>query len=580
MTTIQKTGAAAFSGVLSLLFSLPAWSLGLGEVTVESYLNQPLKARIELLTNESDDLSTVTAQVASADDYELIGASRDAVPVPIRFTVTGSNGEAYLLGSSRLPINDPVVRLIVEVNWANGRMLREYTLFLDPSAVPASPPPPRIDTRSSAQPARPRPQSATPSTAAPPAPDGHGPRPAEYGPVAAGETLWGIASDWSRGTNLSIHQAMIAIQRENPAAFLGNNINLLRRGAILRLPEREEARSISDAAARREVSAQAEAFTQRRAAPDPTSPATPLLSDQRAAVESPLSEPAAQTAAQTAARTEAEPAAETAADPSAVAEPAPLRDQLELVPPSEGEDLENVTGIEAPPDELETPVEPQALREELSRTEEELFNQQQQNAYLEQQITELESRLAAAEEGLVEDADMSSMEQRLRAEREQAAPRDEAEKPWFSGMVIWLIALLVLAAAVVGWLFSRRRGSPPAETVTVRKQESLRDLQGEAEDLLRTLDEEGTEVVSGVPGVPEPEVESEVPKPPTRPVVDANEDAELLDEESADPEIQLDLARAYISMGDKEAARVILEEVLTNGSEQQQADARAMMEKL
>ena len=59
-----------------------------------------------------------------------------------------------------------------------------------------------------------------------------------------------------------------------------------------------------------------------------------------------------------------------------------------------------------------------------------------------------------------------------------------------------------------------------------------------------------------------------------------DEDAHVLDEESADPEIQLDLARAYISMHDKEAARVILEEVIANGSEEQQAEAKKMKDLL
>ncbi len=57
-------------------------------------------------------------------------------------------------------------------------------------------------------------------------------------------------------------------------------------------------------------------------------------------------------------------------------------------------------------------------------------------------------------------------------------------------------------------------------------------------------------------------------------------DAEILDEESSDPEIQLDLARAYISMGDKEAARVILDEVVINGSEEQREEAKKMLELL
>ena len=128
--------AAALLAVASLGFSPAAWSLGLGDARVESYLNQPLQARIDLISQASDDLTSVTAQLASAADYELIGASRDAVSVPIRFTIENIDGDAYILATSNLPIGDPVLRLIVEVNWSSGRMLREYTLFLDPPSVP------------------------------------------------------------------------------------------------------------------------------------------------------------------------------------------------------------------------------------------------------------------------------------------------------------------------------------------------------------------------------------------------------------------------------------------------------------
>ena len=69
----------------------------------------------------------------------------------------------------------------------------------------------------------------------------------EYGPVASGETLWAIARDWSAGTGMSINKVMIAIQRENPQAFLNNNINLLKRGAILRMPAISEVERISSA---------------------------------------------------------------------------------------------------------------------------------------------------------------------------------------------------------------------------------------------------------------------------------------------------------------------------------------------
>jgi pilus assembly protein FimV len=120
MKTKYRISTAAFLAAASLTFSSPAWSLGLGEVTVESYLNQPLQVKIDLITRETDDLAAVTAQLASADDYELIGASRDAIPVPIRFTVEDLEGEPYLLGTSNLPIGNPVVRLIIEVTYAHS----------------------------------------------------------------------------------------------------------------------------------------------------------------------------------------------------------------------------------------------------------------------------------------------------------------------------------------------------------------------------------------------------------------------------------------------------------------------------
>ena len=101
----NRISASALLAAASLAFSPAAWSLGLGEAKVESYLNQPLKARIDLITQASDDLSSVTAQLASAADYELIGVSVEGIPVPMRFTVENIDGDAYLSATSKLPIN-------------------------------------------------------------------------------------------------------------------------------------------------------------------------------------------------------------------------------------------------------------------------------------------------------------------------------------------------------------------------------------------------------------------------------------------------------------------------------------------
>ena len=103
MKYTSRISATALMAAAGLLSSPAALALGLGEVTVESYIGQPLKARIELLTRESDDLASVSARLGSAEDYELIGASLDDIAVPVRFSVEDVDGDAYLQASSRLP---------------------------------------------------------------------------------------------------------------------------------------------------------------------------------------------------------------------------------------------------------------------------------------------------------------------------------------------------------------------------------------------------------------------------------------------------------------------------------------------
>ena len=595
--------ASALLAVASLAFSPAAWSLGLGDARVESYLNQPLRARIDLITQPSDDLASVRAQLASAADYELIGASTESVSVPIRFTIEDIDGDAYILATSNLPLSDPVVRLIVEVNWSSGRMLREYTLFLDPPTVAEPAPAPRIDLRQSqaAPLAAPSP-APSPTPLAPEVPSATStaadaaPRPApsvpaggaEYGPVQSGQTLWGIASNWSRGYGLDVNTVMIAIQRENPDAFLNDNINLLKRGAILRMPDVADVQSIPTAAAYREVAAQGEAFSGRAAASTVVSPDTPLLSGESAATElsdeAPSSTEAPPAAAEPSADEEAAPAVE-AADPGeeAVAA-APQQDLLELVPPAEDSELDSASG--SAQGEEGASANLATLREELARKEEELITQQQQNAYLEERLRELESQLESADEGRVADAELANMEERLREQRQVVA--SEPDTPWYSRMIVWLVGLGVLAAAFVGWLVSRRgRGVEAAGGA----HSPLQDIKHEAEDVLRVLGEdregaaaaEQAAATAGAAETPAGEAGAagEVAEQPAADRFAAHdEDAELLDEESSDPEIQLDLARAYISMGDKEAARVILEEVVNNGSDEQQAEARKMLDVL
>ena len=588
MTTINRISAASLLAAASLTFSPAAWSLGLGDVTVESFLNQPLQVKIDLVTRESDDLGSITAKLASADDYELIGADREAVPVPIRFLIEDIDGDAYILGTSKLPIGSPVVRLIVEVNYSSGRLLREYTVFLDPPTISDQAPIPRVDKRKAPPPvveAAPEP-AASPAPASEQAPATQAassssasrePLEGEYGPVGNGETLWEIALDWSRGTGLDPNKVMIAVQRENPNAFLRGNINLLKRGAILRMPRVDDVRAISMATAISEVTEQVNEFQGRRSASLAASPLTPLLAEETAPLETPA-EPEVPDTTETDAVATTDPDVEPDVE-LAVEEPV-VQDQLELVPPSEASELDSAYGFEESEDgSADASVAVSTLRQDLARTEEDLITQQQENEYMVERIKELEAQLLVAEEDKVKDADLANMEQRLREERlaeAAAAPDKSDDTSWYSGFTGWLLGLLVLVVAGVGWLMKRRGAGAEFDLGT--EEDQLREIKDEAEEVLRVLEDSDDDEAEGDSdeSLEEPAKEDQ----PAKQFGATGDDAEVLDEESSDPEIQLDLARAYISMGDKEAARVILDEVERNGSEEQREEAKKMLDLL
>ncbi len=610
---------------LLMLFSPAVFALGLGNIKVESYLNEPLIARIDLLVRPGEDISAVTARLASAEDYALIGASRDAISVPLRFSVDTQTEQAFVRVTSSLPISEPVVRLIIELNWASGRLLREYTLFLDPPTVASVPaPPPVIDQR------RLPPPTAEPEPVAVPQPEAEAEnevaeavleesnsaadepeqplaepvsqtngqvssdsesKEGVYGPVQSGDTLWRIATNWSDNSGASVNQVMLAIQRNNPQAFINNNINLLKRGAILRMPSPAEISAISVAAAREEVLQQEQMLTgARTSGPGPKE----IPQGIAPAVETPLVDVAS------------EMSSANQAEPQVNESP-----QLEIVPPSDYSTADSAYGAKDTAEGSSASTSAAALQEELARKEEALITEQQTNEYLQQRIKELESQIQTTDSAdlVVEDEELAAMESRLRDQRqaEQGATEGQAEetpaeatvpkiksepsqsdKPWYARWVTWLIGLLVLATAAFGW-FRSRQGETALELAVVgAKEQAVRGIKDDAEEILNVLkpvDKPLTQPESEPEGTggdnpDDTGVDDEVVKSPPRPdpvrYFD-HEEAHVLDEDSADPEVRLDLARAYISMGDREAARAILGEVIEYGDEAQIAEAQEML---
>jgi pilus assembly protein FimV len=239
-----------------LLAPTAVLGLGLGEIRLNSALNEPLSAEIDLVAATPDEVGNLQAQLASAEVFQRYGLERPAFLNSIEFRVgRGQDGRNVLLVRSRDPISEPFVSFLVDVNWSRGRLLREYTVLLDPPVMAASgagaapaavaPPATMAPAAPAAQP--PPPVAPAPAAQAPMAISGDG----SY-QVQRGDTLYQIAGAYAGGDPQAAQRLMIGLFRANPEAFNGN-INLLRAGAILRIPDAAELGDIGPADAASEV---------------------------------------------------------------------------------------------------------------------------------------------------------------------------------------------------------------------------------------------------------------------------------------------------------------------------------------
>lgn len=306
---------------------LTAGAAGLGKLSVTSALGQPLAAEIELFAADKAELDSLSASLAS--DQAFRDARVDFAPVlsTLRFAVVKKpDGKAVLKVTSTRPVNDPFVDMLIELNWASGRLVREYTVLLDPPgttiaqtpapvvvepALTAAPPPAVTEPQpaeatepGTATLAEPSPASATgaPTTSAAeataePVPE---PRPAapatdtrpsaaEAAPsfegdrilVKRGDTLTRIAQR-VRPDSVTLEQTLIGLFRENPHAFEGN-VNRLKAGKTLEIPSAEKVAAIRQQEAARELRLQAadwRAYRQKLAAAVSAAPEAERAADQ------------------------------------------------------------------------------------------------------------------------------------------------------------------------------------------------------------------------------------------------------------------------------------------------------------
>jgi pilus assembly protein FimV len=257
------------SAVTAALFFITVSSnvlaLGLGAIDMQSALNQPMNAVIDLTSASGTDLSQIKISIASQQAHDRVGLSRNRILSDFRFSVEqDARGNAFVRVTSSDAVHEPFLEFLLEMEWSNGHLLREYTVLVDPPvtmparpAVPAAPvsraPAPVVQSPArQSRPAPARPTTTPVRTTAAPAPSAD-----SYGPVRRNETLWTIANRVRPGSDISVNQMMHALLRENPQAFMNNNINQLKAGATLRIPDRAQIMSITANEARAESSRQA-----------------------------------------------------------------------------------------------------------------------------------------------------------------------------------------------------------------------------------------------------------------------------------------------------------------------------------
>jgi pilus assembly protein FimV len=456
-------------------------ALGLGPVHVKSKLNQPLDAEIPVIEGNARDADGLLVTLASADDFEHVGLDRSRLSIPLEFAVVkNAQGGLVIKVTSKEPVRAAYLDFLVEANWTKGRLLREYTVLLDPpitapatrsatTAALAEPP----GTATVAKRVQPATHSAAAAIAAPqPAPRATA-RPAheaspskvsegEYGPVEAGETLSEVARATREGTGANVNQMMLALLRNNPNAFYKDNINALKRGAILRVPSADEIKATGSASeAATQVHAQIEDWRGGRAAPT-------LVADAGSKSSAPESVASAKSSKANAS------SGKTAGE------------RLELVPPKAGKD--SLAMADKPGHGTDNTAATSELKSELARTKESLTTREQESGELKSKVKELED-LNGKNDRLInlKNSEIADLQQKLKQMQEKPAATPAKPLAAVSTPVSVPPRMNepapVVATSIAPPVASLAAATKPAETAKLDKQADKKDIGGAASNV-------------------------------------------------------------------------------------------------
>ena len=262
---------------------------GLGRLNVQSGLGQPLRAEVEVTSLTPQEAQSLTAKLAPQQAFRQAGLEFNPALTGLKFAIESRGGKTFVRISSPQPINEPFIDLLVELNWANGKFVREYTFLLDPpeiktaregadappaaAAAPAAPraePAPSVVSEPRAEAQKPETPKAVPAqsdAAAEAARPKKAARSSGSGAsevtVRRGDTLGSIARNL-KPEGVTLEQAMLAIYRANRDAFIADNLNLIRAGRVLNVPDSATMTSVDAETAASEIKLQASNFNQYR----------------------------------------------------------------------------------------------------------------------------------------------------------------------------------------------------------------------------------------------------------------------------------------------------------------------------
>ncbi|MGD9000997.1 MAG: FimV/HubP family polar landmark protein, partial [Granulosicoccaceae bacterium] len=364
--------------LLSVIFFLSsnlAHPLGVGDINVNSALNEPLDAEIGLFSLRPGEIDNLRVTLATPAEFARAGIDRPLVLSYLQFKlVQRQDGSAVIKVTSKKPIKEPFLDFLVEVNWSSGRILREYTLLLDPpvfaqrKAAPVQAPKTVIAPAPAAAPTRveatrrgaagedlfPRIDIGT-DAAAPRAPSIRTEVVAQTYRTTATSTLWSVAEEL-RPADVTTQQMMMALLRANPEAFTHNNINGLKSGQVLRIPDHDTLLALSQREALRVVREQHAAWREARSGliSAPTAKGTP----------------------------------QTSTAPTTTALATTTRPGVKLITPKAGNSSAAADG---------TGKDLDALRQELALVNEQLASKTQENTDLQARLQELQEQIQTME---------------------------------------------------------------------------------------------------------------------------------------------------------------------------------------